>query len=47
MGALEKNLVLAKQYLEEASAKHVLECAYLPLTDALVDLNMEQYNDSC
>lgn len=46
VGPLEKNLVLAKHYLEEASVKHVVECAYHPLADALLYLNMDQYDGS-
>lgn len=46
MGPLERNLVLAKHYLEEASVKHVIECAYHPYADALLYLNMAQYDES-
>ena len=46
LGGLDKNLVLAKHYLEEASMKEVDEKAYGLLGDVLMRLNEEQYDGS-
>ena len=46
IGGLEKNLVLAKHYLQEASIKHVVEDAYWPLGNVLLELTSEQYDGS-
>ena len=46
IGGLEKNLVLAKHYLEEASIKHMVETAYWPLGNVLLELTSEQYDGS-
>lgn len=44
LGGLDRNLVLAKHYLEEASMTHVVEDAYAPLGNTLFELNLEQYD---